>query len=66
MSNCNYNSCFEEFISKSWFKWKKVQNYKLKKLLKKLKPCLSMDKKITFDDTEIEEYKFYWYKGPFQ
>ena len=43
---------------------KKVENYKLKKLYKNLKPCIKMDKKIIkFDDTEIEEYKFHQYKS---
>ena len=42
---------------------KKVEHYKLKKILKKLKPYIKMDKKITkSDDTEIEEYGFHQYK----
>ena len=39
---------------------RKVENYKFKELLKKLKPYINMDKKIVkFDDTEIEEYEFH-------
>ena len=44
---------------------KKVENYKLKKIKKKLKPYTKMDKNIIkFDDTEIEEYKFHQNKSP--
>ena len=35
---------------------KKVENYQLRKIWKKLKPFIKMDQKIIkFDDTEIEE-----------
>ena len=44
---------------------KKVENYKSKKLLKKLKLYTKMGKKIIqSDDTEIEKYKFQQYKIP--
>ena len=35
-------------------------------MFKKLKPYIVLDKKkiIKFDETEIEEYKFYQYKSP--
>ena len=39
---------------------KKVGNYKFKKLYKKIKPYIKMDKKIIkFDDTEIEKHEFH-------
>ena len=39
---------------------KKVENYQLKKLQKKLKLYIKIDKKIIkFGDTEIEEYEFH-------
>ena len=42
-----------------------MENYKLKKLLKILKPYIKMDKKIIkFDDTEIEKYRFHQYDKP--
>ena len=50
----------QKIVLKRWFKWQKVENYKLKKLSKKLIPHLKMDKKIIkFDETKIEEYKFH-------
>ena len=43
---------------------KKVENYKLKKNIKKLKPSIKMDKRIIkFDDTKTEEYKFHQSKS---
>ena len=39
---------------------KKVENYKLKKIFKKIKPYVKMDKKsIKFVDTETEEHEFH-------
>ena len=47
---------------------KKVENYKLKKLLKGLKPYTKMDQKIMllkkFYDIKIEDYKFHQHKNP--
>ena len=43
---------------------KKIENYELKKLQKNLKPYIKMDINIKFDDTEIEEGKFHYYKNP--
>ena len=44
---------------------KKVENYKLKKLLKGLKPYTKMDQKIIkFYDSKIENYKFHQHKNP--
>ena len=43
---------------------KKAKNYKLKKILKNVKPYIKIDKKIVnVEDTEIEEHKFYQYKS---
>ena len=54
-----------EITSESSFKFKKGENYKLKKLRKKTKPYMKMDKKVfKFDDTEITEYEFHQYKWP--
>ena len=41
---------------------KKVENYKLEKLLKKIKPYIKMNK--IFDETKIWKYKFHQYKSP--
>ena len=44
---------------------KKAGNYKLKKITKKSKPYIKMDKQIKkFDDNEIEEYKLHPNKNP--
>ena len=45
---------------------KKVENYELKKTMKKkLKPYIKLDKKtIEFDNTRIEKYEFHQYKSP--
>ena len=43
-----------------------MENYKLKKLFKKLKPYIKIDKVIKFHDTEIEKDKFHHYKSPTQ
>ena len=44
---------------------KNAEIYKLKELWKILKPYIKMDKQIIkFDDTEIEEYKFYQNRSP--
>ena len=46
---------------------KKVENYKFKKLWKKIKPCIKVDKRIIkFDNTEIEKYKFHHIKVLFR
>ena len=42
----------------------KVENYKLKKLQKKIRSYTKWIKNIKFNDTEIEEYKFHQYKSP--
>ena len=31
---------------------------------KKIKPCIKVNKKMKFDETEIEEYEFHQYKTP--
>ena len=42
-----------------------MENYKLKDYEKILKPYIKMDKKIiNFNDTEIEEYKYYRHNSP--
>ena len=44
---------------------KKSRKLKIKKIMKKIKPYIKIDKKvIKFDDTEIEENEFYQYKIP--
>ena len=44
---------------------KKIENYKLKKLQKILKPYIKMDKNFPkFDDAEVEIYKFHQHKSP--
>ena len=43
----------------------KSRKLQTKKIMKKLKPCIQLDKKIIkFHETEIEEYQFYQYKIP--
>ena len=55
-----------KFTLESWFKWKKVEHYKLKKCIKKIKSIYKNGQKnITFDYyTVIEEYEFHQYKSP--
>ena len=44
---------------------KKVENYKLKKILRKSTTIYKkMDKNINFDGDDIEKYKFYQDKSP--
>ena len=52
-----------KFISDSNLN-KKVESYKLKKIIKNLKVHIKMDKKIIkFGDNEIEVHKSHQYKG---
>ena len=47
-------------IIRNYYVKKKITN--LKNYEKELKPYIKIDKK--FDDTEIQEYKFYQYNSP--